>query len=162
MKRWRKLSLFGFLFLLLNSAYLISFGEPTLFYISNVLIHVVVGILLIIPFVSHLVGAFANMSIVGKSGMVCLVVGVVSGGYLMIVGATTPNRWLLTLHIATTTLGAVLFVAHLFILAKQPCASISLQNAAKSAGTILAISVPIFGFNLPAPEDNLPVFISRF
>ena len=73
MKRWRKLSLFGFLFLLLNSAYLISFGEPTLFYISNVLIHVVVGILLIIPFVSHLVGAFANMSIVGKSGMVCLV-----------------------------------------------------------------------------------------
>ena len=32
-----KLLLLGFLVLLINSAYLISFGEPTLFYIGNVL-----------------------------------------------------------------------------------------------------------------------------
>ena len=44
-----KLLLLGFLVLLINSAYLISFGEPTLFYIGNVLIHIVLGVALIVP-----------------------------------------------------------------------------------------------------------------
>ena len=46
----RKFSLIIFLILLINSAYLFSFGEPTLFYIFNVLFHVGLGVVLIIPF----------------------------------------------------------------------------------------------------------------
>jgi len=138
MKLWSKLSFFGFLFLLLNSAYLISFGEPTLFYISNVLIHVAVGIVLIIPLIGYIRKYLANMPIVGKSGIVCLGVGIVSGGYLMIVGATTPNRWLLVLHIAVTSLGAVLFIGQLCISAVQ--IGFSSSNA-KTAAIVLAIAV---------------------
>ena len=46
----RKIFFCAFLILLINSAYLFSFGEPTLFYIFNVLFHVGLGVVLIIPF----------------------------------------------------------------------------------------------------------------
>ena len=130
MRLWTKLLLLGFLILLINSAYLISFGEPTLFYIGNVLIHVVLGVALIVPFIVYVHKHFARMSIIGKGGMVFLGVGVISGVYLMFVGATTPNRWLLILHIATVTLGAILFVGHLLIWAKRVETEIFAQSSA--------------------------------
>ena len=119
MRLWTKLLLLGFLILLINSAYLISFGEPTLFYIGNVLIHVVLGVALIVPFIVYVHKHFAGMSIIGKGGLVCLGIGAISGLYLMFVGATTPNRWLLILHIVTVTLGTILFVGHLLILGRR-------------------------------------------
>ncbi len=140
MKTWTKLSFFGFFFLLLNSAYLFSFGEPNLFYIGNVLIHVVVGVVLVIPFIGYVRKQFAGMSIIGKGGIIGLGLGAVSGGGLMFVGATTPNRWLLIIHIASVTLGAVLFIGNLFLLARQPHASVQLQKWAKAAGIVLAIA----------------------
>ena len=105
MRLWTKLLLLGFLVLLINSAYLISFGEPTLFYIGNVLIHIVLGVALIVPFIVYVCKRFDGMSIIGKGGVVSLGIGAISGVYLMCVGATTPNRWLLILHIVTVTLG---------------------------------------------------------
>ena len=95
-----KLLLLGFLILLINSAYLISFGEPTLFYIGNVLIHIVLGVALIVPFIVYVCKRFDGMSIIGKGGVISLGIGTISGVYLMFIGATTPNRWLLVLHIS--------------------------------------------------------------
>ena len=158
MRFWAKLRFFGFLFLLLNSAYLISFGEPTLFYISNVLIHVVVGVLLIILFIGYLRRYFGSMSVAGKGGMIFLGAGAISGVYLMIVGATTSNRWLLALHIITVTLGTILFIGHLLILARQPQASSQLQKGAKAAGIVLVmvflfpVSAKIIGHYRPNPD----------
>ena len=91
MRLWTKLLLLGFLVLLINSAYLISFGEPTLFYIGNVLIHIVLGVALIVPFIVYVCKRFAGMSIIGKGGVGSLGIGVISGVYLMCVGATTPQ-----------------------------------------------------------------------
>ena len=140
MRLWTKLLLLGFLVLLINSAYLISFGEPTLFYIGNVLIHVLLGVALIIPFIVYVHKHFARMSIIGKGGMVFLGVGVISGVYLMFVGATTPNRWLLILHIVTVTLGAILFVGHLLIWAKRVETEFS-HKAAQIAAIVFLISL---------------------
>ena len=97
-----KLLLLGFLILLINSAYLISFGEPTLFYIGNVLIHIVLGVALIVPFIVYVCKRFDGMSIIGKGGVISLGIGIISGVYLMFVGATTPNRWLLIVHIVSS------------------------------------------------------------
>ena len=141
MKIWTKLSFFGFLFLLINSAYLISFGEPTLFYISNVLIHVTVGPLLVIPFIGYISRHFTGMSIVGKGGVIFLAVGAASGGYLMVVGATTPNRWLLVVHIVAAVLGTLLFIGELLNCAKQPNAPTELQKVAKTAGIVLSVAL---------------------
>ena len=114
-----KLLLLGFLVLLINSAYLISFGEPTLFYIGNVLLHIVLGVVLIVPFIVYVCKRFDGMSIIGKGGVISLGIGAISGVYLMFVGATTPNRWLLILHIVSVTLGTILFVGHLLILGRR-------------------------------------------
>ena len=141
MKHWKKLSFFGFLVLLLNSGYLISLGEPTLFYISNVLLHVVLGILLLAPFFRHCLAAFTTMPVIGKIGIGFLTIGIVSGGFLMIFGAITPHRWILILHIVTTTFGVAAFFVSLLISATRPHASISLRKAAKTTGIILGISV---------------------
>ena len=109
----RKISLIAFLILLLNSAYLFSFGEPTLFYILNVLVHVGLGIVLLIPFCIYLYKHYKKLTNVGKVGVLWLIIGIISGGYLMIVGATTPFRWLLITHIVSISVGSLLFTIHL-------------------------------------------------
>ena len=109
----RKIVFCVFLILLLNSAYLFSFGEPTLFYISNVLFHVGLGVLLIIPFGIYVYRQLKWISRLGQVAIIGIIVGIISGGYLMIVGATTPYRWLLITHIVSISAGSILFCLHL-------------------------------------------------
>ncbi len=109
----RKFSIYVFLILLLNSAYLFSFGEPTLFYILNVLFHLALGIALIIPFSIYLYQKFNILSPYGRVGVFGLLVGIASGVSLMIVGATTPFRWILITHIISISIGSLLFCLHL-------------------------------------------------
>ena len=109
----RKFSVCVFLILLLNSAYLFSFGEPTLFYILNVLFHLALGIALIIPFSIYLYQKFNILSPYGHVGVFGLLVGIASGVSLMIVGATTPFRWILITHIISISIGSLLFCLHL-------------------------------------------------
>ena len=109
----RKFSIYVFLILLLNSAYLFSFGEPTLFYILNVLFHLALGIVLIIPFSIYLYQKFNILSPYGRVGVFGLLVGIASGVSLMIVGATTPFRWILITHIISISIGSLLFCLHL-------------------------------------------------
>ena len=109
----KKVSLSALLILLINSAYLFSFGEPTLFYIFNVLLHVGLGIALILPFSIYAYKQFRRISTLGQIGIIGIVVGIISGGYLMVVGATTPYRWLLITHIISVGVGSLLFSVHL-------------------------------------------------
>ncbi len=109
----RKFSVLAFLILLLNSAYLFSFGEPTLFYIFNVLLHLAFGIILIIPFGIYLFQKFKDIPSLGRIGVFGLIVGIATGGCLMVVGATTPYRWLLITHIVSISIGSLLFTVHL-------------------------------------------------
>ena len=119
----RKLSLTAFLILLLNSAYLFSFGEPTLFYISNVLLHIGLGVVLILPFsiyvYKHLKRSFQahiskqKISKLGQIGVIGIGIGIITGLYLMVVGAITPYRWLLIVHIISVSVGSLLFCLYL-------------------------------------------------
>ena len=109
----RKLFLIIFLILLINSAYLFSFGEPTLFYIFNVLLHVGLGVILIIPFSIYAYQQFKRITRLGQVGIIGIIVGIISGGYLMIVGATTPYRWLLITHILSISTGSIFLCIHL-------------------------------------------------
>ena len=122
-QKMRKLSLAAFLILLLNSAYLFSFGEPTLFYISNVLLHVGLGVALIIPFsiyvyqhLGHRLQAHIqkqSVSTLGQLGVIGIALGIISGVYLMVAGATTPYHWLLITHIVSVSVGSLLFCIYL-------------------------------------------------
>ena len=109
--KMRKLSLAAFLILLLNSAYLFSSGEPTLFYISNVLLHVGLGIVLILPFSIYVYKQ--KLSKLGQIGVIGIGIGIITGLYLMVVGAITPYRWLLITHIVSVSTGSLFFCLYL-------------------------------------------------
>ena len=138
----RKFSIIAFLILLLNSAYLFSFGEPTLFYIINVLFHLALGIVLLIPFCIYLYHKIRHISNLGRVGVLGLIVGIASGSYLMVVGATTPYRWLLITHIVSIIIGSLLFCIHLL---KD---SASLSPTFKK--TIIAVFVSVVFFPIGA------------
>ncbi len=109
----RRFSIYIFLILLINSAYLFSFGEPTLFYILNVLFHITLGIFLIIPFSVYLCKKIKSITLIERVSILNIIVGILSGAYLMIVGATTPYRWLLITHIISISIGSILLCVHL-------------------------------------------------
>ena len=156
----RKISLSAFLILLINSAYLFSFGEPTLFYIFNVLFHVGLGIVLILPFsiyVCRYLGRRSQthnqkerISILGQAGAIGIIVGVITGGYLMIVGATTPYRWLLITHIVSVGIGSILFSIHLL---KD---SDLLTPSLRKVGVSILIGIVLFPIGAKIAQHYLP------
>ena len=95
--------------LLVNSVYLAASATPTLFYFSNILLHIVLGLALAIVCVR----AWGFSAIVSNALMtgVLLTAAAISGTALVFVGATTPNMWLLRTHIVSSAAGAVLLLA---------------------------------------------------
>jgi tetratricopeptide (TPR) repeat protein len=111
-----KLILIGFLLLLVNSGYLVACGEPTIIYLANVLMHVMLGAILMVPFLWY-GGNLLRLcrGACGKIRPVCAHMGVwaMTGGMgagvaLMLLGNFTPNRWLLHLHIGLVAAAVVL------------------------------------------------------
>ncbi len=146
----RKISLSIFLILLLNSAYLFSFGEPTLFYIFNVLLHVGLGIVLILPFGIYTYKQFGRISTLGRVGVIGIAVGIFTGGYLMIVGATTPYRWLLITHIVSVGVGSLLFSVHLLR------ESYLLTPSLRKVGVAVLVGVVLFPLGARLTQHYLP------
>jgi tetratricopeptide (TPR) repeat protein len=97
--------------LLLNTAYLAAFATPSLFYFSNVALHVLLGLVLFGLGARWLQLNWRSLPILGLLAGVLLAVGGVLGVALTITGATRAFYWLLISHISVTTAGAVLAVA---------------------------------------------------
>jgi tetratricopeptide (TPR) repeat protein len=99
MSRSRKIAYGAFALLLLNSAYLAAFAQANLFYMTNVLLHVFGGALV--------VAALAWMVRREKPLVTAvLVLGLISGAVLAWLGNTHDKVWLLAGHIAVAIIGA--------------------------------------------------------
>src|SRR6266851_1067250 len=101
------------LLLVLNSAYIAAFALPTIFYMGNVLLHVVLGIVTAALFgwyiAKHLEFYLANSLGVGLLG-----VATGLGVWLTFTGATTPNRWAIIMHVIFAGAGLAALLPHLF------------------------------------------------
>jgi tetratricopeptide (TPR) repeat protein len=97
--------------LLLNSAYLAAFASPTLFYYSNVALHVLLGVVLLGLGVRWLFRWRASLSAPAMVTASLLVAGGAAGLALSFTGATRAWRWLLVTHIVLATAGSVAAVA---------------------------------------------------
>lgn len=86
-----------FVALLLNTAYIGAFAEASIFYMGNVLMHVVLGALVFV---------LALRFIPNWQRAIALIVAA-TGAYLTVMGATTPNRKILWAHIAVGALAAI-------------------------------------------------------
>ncbi|MGI8743009.1 MAG: tetratricopeptide repeat protein [Bryobacteraceae bacterium] len=92
-----------FLVLLVNAAYIAALPSVTIFYMGNVLLHVILGIAAAIVLVWK----------IQKPAAIPFLAAAALGLYLTFSGATTPNRWALWLHIAFALLGCVALLPYL-------------------------------------------------
>ena len=95
--------------LVANSAYLAAFGDPSLLYVANSLIHPALGVavaILFAMFVSRHREDWAGST--GRATLFLLVLGAAFGGYLAVVGMTRPHTWALYAHVTLTIAGLFL------------------------------------------------------
>jgi tetratricopeptide (TPR) repeat protein len=101
-----RLLLIAVLVLAANSAYVAAYGDPTLFYVVNALLHPLLGILAGIFFVVYLKRhrEFWRARS-GKLSLLLLTVAAVYGIFLVFVGMTRPHSWALYLHVGFAIAG---------------------------------------------------------
>src|SRR5690242_15501287 len=83
--------------LLINTAYVAAFADPTIFYMGNVVLHVLLGLAVTAV-------ALFNWR---NSRISFLAISALTGIALVVIGNTFPHRWLLWTHIAVS----LIFVA---------------------------------------------------
>ncbi len=99
--------------LVLNSAYIAAYGDPNLFYVTNALLHPVLGALVAIFFVAFICRHRELIdSALGKSAAFLLAVAFCFGGYLAVVGMTRPHSLALYAHVAAALAGLALLIVY--------------------------------------------------
>ena len=142
MTRVSRLAL-GFFVLLLNSSYLYAFASASLFYFANVALHVFLGAVLGVAFALYL-RRHRDWGPLFVAASLLLGIGGILGGYLTVYGATQPYRWALRWHIASTALGAVLMVAHLFLRTRATDVGLRAWGTRGVGVACLAIALPAY------------------
>jgi Flp pilus assembly protein TadD len=91
-----------FLFLLIgNAAYIAALPSATVFYVANVLLHLLVGAVGVVWLIRRY-GWNANTALLGLSALI--------GAYLIYGGATIDHRWIVGAHIAFAVIGLALLL----------------------------------------------------
>jgi len=100
--------------LVVNSAYLAAFSDPTLFYVLNALLHPLVGIVVAILFAVFFARHRAVFSgPLGGGAWLLLAAATGLGVYLIFVGMTRPHSVALYFHVGLAIAGLFLLLAHL-------------------------------------------------
>jgi Flp pilus assembly protein TadD len=107
-----------FIILLVNTAYVAAFATPSVFYMTNVLIHLGMGLALAIG-VAFLLRRDSTLlnGIPGALGL--FAVALALGLFLVKAGNTTDNRWALWSHIGAAGLGLVAMIPYVWKRAKE-------------------------------------------
>src|SRR6476469_5086078 len=86
-----------FLVLLINTAYIAAFNSPTIFYMGNVLLHFVLGVLL----TAALLFLLRQFPVAAGFFLAAAALGV----FLAVRGNTVDHRWALIAHIVAAAIG---------------------------------------------------------
>lgn len=134
------LLLSGLLILVLNSSYLFSFNEPSLFYMANVLVHLGLGILLTLAAVLMLRRILSILTASGHVALVLLMLAAVLGIVLIFTGSGSHFHWLLYLHIFASAAGILVLAFSLYQKASSADASPKMKTAWKRCCAILIVA----------------------
>lgn len=108
MTAWRWAAALG-LALLVNSFYLLAFASPTIFYMANVVAHLVLGAGAAAT-LGWLLWRSAEFRARARRAVLVLALGVLSGVLLAWTGALQEFRWLLWAHVAASFAGVLLLI----------------------------------------------------
>jgi tetratricopeptide (TPR) repeat protein len=131
--------------LVANSAYLAAFGDPTLFFVANSLLHPFLGIavaVLLAVFVARNRAFWRGAT--GYGALALLFVGTVSGLQLLHVGMLRSNAWALYLHIASTVLGILLLLVHVAGRVRSGDAPAILRTAFRWSAVVVGASAALY------------------
>src|SRR5258708_9456779 len=92
------------LLLVMNSAYIAAFAFPTIFYMGNVLLHVVLGIVAA-SFFGWYIAKHREFYRANGLGIALLAIATLLGIWLTFSGATTPNHWAVITHFILARIG---------------------------------------------------------
>jgi hypothetical protein len=132
----------GGLALGLNSAYLAARSDPTLFYFSNVVLHLVLGLAVTAALAPLLRRHFSALGPLLKAATVFLGAAAALGVFLMIFGATRPYRWALYAHIGSAGLGALLALGHVLGRAAGTPRALDMSRALVAGACLAAVAAP--------------------
>src|SRR5437763_1434678 len=102
----RRLLTIEFAVLLVNSAYIAVFAQPTIFYMGNVVLHLVIGLVL-------MGAAVVLVRRYPRESGAFLVAGL-PAIYLVVRGNLLQHRWALAAHVAFAVLAVLLICARLW------------------------------------------------
>jgi tetratricopeptide (TPR) repeat protein len=127
----------GFVVLILNSVYLSTFADPSLWYFANVALHPLLGLTLAVAAALQFRHAMARVvrgfsrapagptdsanatASLAVASAVALGAGLLLGLAVLVLGATRPYRPLLYAHITASVAGAALLAVHLWRVASR-------------------------------------------
>jgi tetratricopeptide (TPR) repeat protein len=104
----------GTIVLLVNTGYIAAFATPSVFYMMNVLAHLVLGVALAIGFAVLLVRDRAvRLPLMASAVFFAMAVG--CAAYLVAYGNVHAHAWALRAHIVTAILGVVALIPYAFM-----------------------------------------------
>ena len=132
-----------FLVLLVNTGYVAAFSSATVFYMTNVLGHVVLGAVL----------AIALLFVLRRSGLLrgapaavgFLLLAFVFGAILTYAGNVRDNAWILWSHIAAAALGVAALVPFVWKKASQDGGDWLKFKKGFAAALVVLVALPVIG-----------------
>jgi len=133
-----------FVVLLINTAYIAALPSPTIFYMGNVLLHLVIGVVLTVallllvrefPFAAGFFLAAAALGI-----------------YLAIWGNTTPHRWALIAHIVAAAIGLAALIPYAMRQAPRFRAAFQVSLALL---VLLPLGAMVYRKAVPSPDAQI-------
>jgi Flp pilus assembly protein TadD len=154
----RKWTAIGFLILLLNAAYVWAFAFPTVFYMTNVLAHLGLGVVL-----SAMLAWLLSRDVELRGGTLApagfFLIALLLGVYLAVAGNTLDRRWALVAHIVAALLGTVVLFVSVWRRGKsQRGGWLGFRNGFAACLAILAIlpaASAIYHKAFPSPTDRI-------
>ena len=147
----------GFVALLVNTGYVAAFASPTIFYMANVLLHLVLGVALAFGFAALLAGdADIRRWTIGPA--LLFAVALVSGLYLAVYGNVHDHAMVLNAHIWAASLGVVALMPYA-IRASRSLGRARLFGFSTQAAAVFALAFPLlvntYYQRHPNPTDRI-------
>ncbi len=142
-----------FLILLVNTGYIAAFASPTVFYMTNVLGHVVLGAVLAIALLFNL--RRSTLLRTAPVALGFLLAAFVLGAILTYAGNVRANSWILWSHVAAAALGVAALTPFVWKKATQQGGGwLSFRKGFKFA-LIVLVALPILGHGYKRLFPNL-------
>ena len=147
----------GFVILLLNTGYISAFATPSIFYMANVLLHLVLGVVLAAAF-ALLLKRQPDLRRPLIAPAVLFAIALVSALWLVWLGNLREHRWMLNAHVVSSLLGVAALLPFLFrlgrIAGRPRTLSLSVGNAALLAA-VLPLVTALYVRTHPNPNDRI-------